>query len=81
MSLVKWAIDGYLMDMPPGPGSKAIPVIPLSALTEVVEGLLGKTTKERCECVDWDSGYLAAVNDILAQLAAIPAQDAGAQEA
>lgn len=43
---VKWAIDGYLMDTPPGPGSKATPVVPLSALREVVEGLkvIGKET-------------------------------------
>lgn len=45
-----------------------VPVVPLSALREVVERMISGTTKERVECVDWDAGYASALNDLLASL-------------
>lgn len=39
MSLVKWVIKYELFDYPSKPKELQIPVIPLAALTEVVEGL------------------------------------------
>lgn len=51
-----------------GLNTTVIPVVRLSALREVVEGLVSGTTKERVECVDWDAGYVSALNDLLASL-------------
>lgn len=47
-----------------------VPIIKLDSLTELVEGLRDRPKKERLESVEWDTAYLAALDDLKAQLEA-----------
>lgn len=96
MSLVKWVdprammntfVEGGLLPS----GNDAVPVIPLSALREVVEGLVQINTEMHCIKRNNQGGFVgdkkacertaAIAQRLLAQLAEIPAQDAGEKEA
>lgn len=63
---VQWTAESFLKEQ--RTTLHRIPVVPLSALREVVERMISGTTKERVECVDWDAGYASALNDLLASL-------------